>query len=129
MRVLNLGEPHDDLRSTARTAEISWLAVADLWATCRPVAQMVKQATTAAARDRRMRAVWYQKDHPKTYFRRIAKKTGWTRPYVRRWVRRYEQSTDAGDHPRSGRPLIAGETAQQHVLEVALLSKRVFMLL
>ena len=76
---------------------------------------MVKQATTTAARDLRMRAVWYQKDLPNMSFRRIAKEIGCTRPFVRRWVRRYEQSNNVDDHPRSGRPPIADEAAQQHI--------------
>ena len=80
---------------------------------------MVKQVTTTAARNSRMRAVWYQKDHPNMCFRRIAKEIGCTRPFVRRWVRRYEQFINVDDHPRSDRPPIADEAAQQHVLEAA----------
>ena len=52
-------------------------------------------------------------------FRRIAKEIGCTRPFVRRWVGRYEQFSNVDDHPRSGRPPIADEAAQQHVLEAA----------
>ena len=77
---------------------------------------MVKQATTTAARHLRMRAVWSQKDHPTMSFKRIATEFGCTQLFVRRWVRRYEQSSNVDDCPRPGKPPIPDEAAQQHVL-------------
>ena len=38
-------------------------------------------------------------------------------------MRRYEQSSNVDDDPRSGRPPVADEAAQQHVLEAAQLSE------
>lgn len=80
---------------------------------------MVRDANTTAARNLRLRAVYYTMDHPNMSYRAIGKKIGCSHVFVSRWTKAFNQQGNVEDQPRSGRPTIADDTVHQHVVKAA----------
>lgn len=80
---------------------------------------MAKSKSISAARDLRLKAAWVKQLNPNLSFSAIGKRIGCSHAFVSRWSARYEQYGHVDDLPRPGRPPIADEAAQQHVLEAA----------
>jgi len=80
---------------------------------------MVKARHIAASEALRLEAVSLWKHHPQWSFRTIANKIGCSYISVSRWVKRFQQSGQVRDKPRSGRPVKADAAAVQHILEAA----------
>lgn len=66
-----------------------------------------------------MQAALAKKFSPNLSFSAIGKRIGCGHAFVSRWSARYVQYGHVDDLPRPGRPPIADEAAQQHILEAA----------
>lgn len=80
---------------------------------------MVKQSPITPSQERRLAAVYCQKEHHDWSYSKIARKSGCSHTFVRRWVTRHQQCQGVSDQQRSGRPQKADAAAQKYIFMAA----------